>query len=773
MEHHHRRGDSASQSSRRGLGTRKGRSRRPGLEALESRELLSVNEYSLLPAENNNTNSEPTAIVAGPDGNLWFTDLGTSEVGKVTPAGQITVYSSGLTPNSSPEGITAGPDGNLWFVETAAGKIGRINPSTGQITEFTQGLSSGAEPVDITSGPDGNLWFTEFGTDKIGKINPSTGAITEYSSGISAGAQPSDITVGPDGNLWFTEQGRAAIGRINPTTGVVTQYSQGITANSLPTGIAAGSDGNIWFTEHNDHKIGMLNPTTGAVTEYPISVTGPSGYTLVDITTGSDGNLWLTAPVANGGAIVSFNPTTHAVTAYDTTPDAAPYGIAYGPDGNIWFTELTYTFVSGGQTEGGGAVGDVTLATHLTLSVSVPPSSVKPVPPFGLTVSVGDAGALDTNFNGAVTITLANNPGGSTLGGTTTATAVDGVATFSGLTLNNVGNGYTLQASSNALTPTTTDPINVITDSDADPDEPHADPDEPHADPDEPHADPDEPHADPDEPHADPDEPHADPDEPHVDPDAPADPAGHRRADQPGLSEAQQEGQADRQAGRRRRIDVQHGDEPGDDRQCGRLPGGMGVHEEGQEEGPDGPAPDDRAVGDRRSHEHRRHAGDGGPEDEVRQGGPGHRSFPRVRSWGPPAGPWAASPSSRSRRRPAASRRPDEDPPRRRTAAARPSAGGGDATSSLRPPIGRRPDRTERPRGPAGGMRRGRRSGPGRGSDAFGRPGTTAPPRGSPETARSRMALPPGRVHDVSRSSMNRVVNCRIDKMIRLENRSY
>jgi streptogramin lyase len=145
MEQNHQVGKgSASRSARRDVDARRGRARRPGLESLESRELLTVNEYSLLPAENNNTNSEPLAIVSGPDGNLWFTDLGTSEIGKITPAGQITMYTSGLTPNSSPEGITTGPDGNLWFVETGADKIGRIDPSTGVITEFSKGLSSGA-----------------------------------------------------------------------------------------------------------------------------------------------------------------------------------------------------------------------------------------------------------------------------------------------------------------------------------------------------------------------------------------------------------------------------------------------------------------------------------------------------------------------------------------------------------------------------------------------------------------------------------------------------
>ena len=51
-----------------------------------------------------------------------------------------------------------------------------------------------------------------------------------------------------------------------------------------------------------------------------------------------------------------------------------------------------------------------------------------------------------TGYNGSVTIALANNPGGSTLGGTLTVPAVNGVATFSGLTLNKAGTGYTLKA---------------------------------------------------------------------------------------------------------------------------------------------------------------------------------------------------------------------------------------------------------------------------------------------------------------------------------------
>ncbi len=51
-------------------------------------------------------------------------------------------------------------------------------------------------------------------------------------------------------------------------------------------------------------------------------------------------------------------------------------------------------------------------------------------------------------FTGAVTVSIGTGPDGATLGGTTTANAVNGVATFDTLVLTRAGTGYTLAASS-------------------------------------------------------------------------------------------------------------------------------------------------------------------------------------------------------------------------------------------------------------------------------------------------------------------------------------
>ncbi len=62
----------------------------------------------------------------------------------------------------------------------------------------------------------------------------------------------------------------------------------------------------------------------------------------------------------------------------------------------------------------------------------------------------------------AVTLALQANPGSATLNGTKTVNAVDGVATFSNLSISAAGTAYTLRATSGTLTAAISSPINVL-----------------------------------------------------------------------------------------------------------------------------------------------------------------------------------------------------------------------------------------------------------------------------------------------------------------------
>src|SRR5437773_1772102 len=75
--------------------------------------------------------------------------------------------------------------------------------------------------------------------------------------------------------------------------------------------------------------------------------------------------------------------------------------------------------------------------------------------------ALDDAGNVVTGFTGSITVALGANPGGGTLSGTTSVTAVNGVATFSTLSINNAGRGYAVVASAAGLTGTTSTSFNI------------------------------------------------------------------------------------------------------------------------------------------------------------------------------------------------------------------------------------------------------------------------------------------------------------------------
>lgn len=283
-------------------------------------------------------NSNPSSITLGPDGNLWFTDPGTQQIGRITPAGVVTEFAAptgSLGLGTEYGSIVKGPDGNIWFTEPAYNAIGQISPS-GTIQRFPI-PTSGGTPEDITVGPDGNLWFTDGGlANAIGKVTPS-GVFQDFPL-PTKNEGPGGITVGPDGNLWFIEGGflgvNQRIARIT-TAGAIQEFPLP-NNNSEPIAIVAGPDGNLWFTAVTvtggfvaGDEIGRMTPS-GALTTF---TTPADGYQPNDITVGPDGNLWFTEL---GNRIARITPAG-SIQEFPISTSEVPGGIITGPDGNLWY----------------------------------------------------------------------------------------------------------------------------------------------------------------------------------------------------------------------------------------------------------------------------------------------------------------------------------------------------------------------------------------------------------------------------------------------------
>src|SRR3954471_914720 len=145
--------------------------------------------------------TDPAQVVAGSDANLWVSDRNEA-VGEITTSGTVTRFTSGLNPGSAVRSIAMGRDGNLWFSDPGTTRaVGMLDPATHAISEFS--LPASSMPLGIAAGPDGNVWFTDSGATKaIGMIDATTHAISEFSAGLNPGASlQQGLVAGPDGNL--------------------------------------------------------------------------------------------------------------------------------------------------------------------------------------------------------------------------------------------------------------------------------------------------------------------------------------------------------------------------------------------------------------------------------------------------------------------------------------------------------------------------------------------------------------------------------------------
>ena len=112
-----------------------------------------------------------------------------------------------------------------------------------------------------------------------------------------------------------------------------------------------------------------------------------------------------------------------------------------------------------GSTEPGGTA---LIASRLAFTLQPTNAAIGAAITPPVQVVVQDAqGNTVTTATTSISVAIGTNPASGTLSGTTTVAAVDGVATFSSLSLNTAGTGYTLTATATGLTAATSSAFSI------------------------------------------------------------------------------------------------------------------------------------------------------------------------------------------------------------------------------------------------------------------------------------------------------------------------
>ena len=324
-----------------------------------------------------------------------------ASVAGAAPLGAITEFTAGLNPGAHPTGIAAGPDGNLWFADPGTtSAIGRISPSA-TITEFSSGLNAGSRPGGSLANNANNGDRDRPGRQPL-VHRPDTRGRSAGSppAGRSPSSQAASTRAAPRG---IDARGPTATSgspiRARPRSAGSPRAGRSRSFNLLrrahPIGIAAGPDGNLWFSDRaaardrphhhgrDDHRVPpargparrarsqrVRTATSGSLTaprasdradhaerdHHRVHERPEPGQPPVLDRGGPDSNLWFTDPGTAGvagtiPAIGRVDPATGAITEFSSGLPAGsgPFGVTAGPDGNLWFSESLGTVRAIGQ----------------------------------------------------------------------------------------------------------------------------------------------------------------------------------------------------------------------------------------------------------------------------------------------------------------------------------------------------------------------------------------------------------------------------------------
>ena len=249
-----------------------------------------------------------------------------------------------------PQAIVADPDGNIWFVESNTGNLAKFDPSTKRFTEYDNPLWPQGERSmmwGIDYAPDETIWFTDEKYNSVWKFNIQDEKYQRFSFPSEENSYPQRLEIHGSkliindfkGNkIVFSDY--AQYGEETPkfTSPDEKLYTYSLLSNN-PDAVTADftiEGENIWYTNwvlngtgiltkvnQTEFELSIQNEEEDLTFEFfplPANLNTPNG-----ITADNNGNIWLVD--SSSSLFFKFNSINENFTQYVTSnPHKSTYG---------------------------------------------------------------------------------------------------------------------------------------------------------------------------------------------------------------------------------------------------------------------------------------------------------------------------------------------------------------------------------------------------------------------------------------------------------------
>jgi DNA-binding beta-propeller fold protein YncE len=246
---------------------------------------------------------------------------------------------------NNPYGLTVGPDGALYFCEIGNHRVRRLDLKSGIISTAAGSGQKGYagdggpanaasmnEPYEVRFDPTGNMFIAEMQSHVVRRVDARTRTISTVAGTGVAGfsgdggpavkaqlRQPHSIAFDPEGRLLICDIGNHRIRRVDLASGAIETWAGTGERKPTPDGapiagtplngpraITVAPDGQLYLVLREGNAVYRIDPRGGRI--HHVAGTGETGYT-------GDGGPALSAKLSG------------------------PKGIAWAPDGSLYLAD--------------------------------------------------------------------------------------------------------------------------------------------------------------------------------------------------------------------------------------------------------------------------------------------------------------------------------------------------------------------------------------------------------------------------------------------------